>query len=68
MEEEVTRCVSVEGIILEPTDRLLIVRQASRDSGIADYEDEFVSTLTLIVDTEDDMSEEEELSDLPIDK
>lgn len=58
---------SVTSNAIEDED-LSIIRQVSFDSGIVDYEEESVTSLTRIVDTEDDMSEEEDCAQETIEK
>lgn len=50
---------SVASNAIEDVD-LSIIRQMSVDSGIVDCEEKPVTTLSRILDTEDDMSEEED--------
>lgn len=58
---------SVTSNVIEVAD-LSIIRQVSFDSGIVDCEEEPVTPLTRILDTEDDMSEEEDCAQETIEK
>lgn len=58
---------SVTSSAIEDVD-LSIIRQVSFDSGIVDYEEETVTSLTRNLDTEDDMSEEEDWAQETIEK